>query len=105
MSKLYFSIQEMQKLAPQKKTFVICKLNKGKSLMRSWMPLAFYAKVNEWKKFKLKNTIHMTFFWVGISTLVNEKKGIATSPMDFWGKTIWMYNMLRKKVEIAIFKL
>jgi hypothetical protein len=47
----------------------------------------------------------MTFFWVGISTLVNEKKGIVTSPMDFWGKTIQMYHMLRKKVEISIFKL
>jgi uncharacterized protein (DUF302 family) len=45
MSKLYFSIQEMQKIAPQKIIFVICKLNKGKSLMRSSMPLAFYAKV------------------------------------------------------------
>jgi uncharacterized protein (DUF302 family) len=47
MSKLYFSIQEMQKLAPKKTIFVICKLNKGKSLMRSSMPLAVYAKLNE----------------------------------------------------------
>jgi uncharacterized protein (DUF302 family) len=54
MSKLYFSIQEMQKLAPKKTIFVICKLNKGKSLMRSSMPLTFYAKVNESNIFKVK---------------------------------------------------